>query len=132
MSVSSSFCDAFSKIKNALKAKHVYVDVPFSKLIYSSIELLKEEGYIEDQMVYEVRKGVRYIRVNLKYYRGTPVITHMKLISKPGCRVYSSMKSLKKVMNGLGIQVVSTSQGLKTDKEARALGVGGEVMVEIG
>jgi small subunit ribosomal protein S8 len=132
MSISSSFCDAFSKLKNAQMAKHLYVDVAFSRLIYSCIELLKEEGYIDDMMVYEARKGVRYIRVNLKYYRNAPVITHFKLVSKPGCRVYSSVKTLKKVMNGLGVQIISTSPGLKTDKEARALGIGGELLMEIG
>jgi small subunit ribosomal protein S8 len=132
MSVSSSFCDAFSKIKNAQMAKRIYVDVTFSNLIYSCVELLKEEGYIENFMVYEARKGVRYVRVYLKYHRNAPVITHFKLVSKPGCRVYSSVKTFKKVMNGLGVQIISTSQGVKTDKIARALGVGGEILMEIG
>ena len=117
-----------TRIRNANNAKHESVDVPASNLKKAIADILKEEGYIAGyQIVEDGKQGV--IRITLKYGRGKQrVIQGLRRISKPGLRIYSNCEDMPKVMNGLGIAIVSTSKGIMTDKKARALKVGGEVI----
>jgi small subunit ribosomal protein S8 len=98
-----------------------------SKLKVSIAQVLKDEGYIEDFSVRDLA-GKPQLEIGLKYYAGRPVIERLERVSKPGLRVYRASKSVPRVMNGLGIAIVSTSQGVMTDRKARGLGVGGEVL----
>lgn len=123
--------DMLIRIKNALSARHKTVVVPASKLKLAILKVLKEEGYIED-FIYIDEKPQRKIQINLKYDENKrPVISGVRRVSKPGRRVYMGYKDLPKVMNGLGIAIVSTSQGIMTDHEARKHKLGGEVICEI-
>ena len=124
--------DMLTRIRNANTSKHKTVDVPASKMKVAIAEILFKEGYIKS---FEEIKDVNtqgVIRITLKYdEKGTRVIDGLKRISKPGLRVYASKDELPQVLNGLGIAIISTSKGLKTDKQARELGVGGEVLAYI-
>ena len=128
--VTDVVADALTRIRNASMVKHPTVDIPASKLKVELIKLLKEEGYVED---YEVAKdGAKStIKVTLKYVDGASVITSLQRVSSPGLRTYSKSKNLPKVLDGLGIAVISTSKGVMSDKKARTLGVGGEVIAYI-
>ena len=131
MSMSDPIADMLTRIRNANSAKHDVVDVPASKMKTGIAEILFKEGYIKAyEEIKDENQGI--IRVTLKYdEKGNRVIDGLRRISKPGLRVYASKEELPKVLNGLGIAIISTSQGLKTDKEARQLGVGGEVLAYI-
>ena len=120
-----------TKIRNANSSKHKTVDIPESKTKLGIAEILFKEGYIKSfEEISNENQGI--IRITLKYdEKGTRVTDGIKRISKPGLRVYASKDELPKVLNGLGIAIISTSKGLKTDKEARELGVGGEVLAYV-
>ena len=123
--------DMLTRIRNSVRVEKQYVDLPFSNLKKNIEEVMKREGYIWDYQIIEAQP-VNVIRIQLKYGpNGERVIRHIKRVSKPGCRVYSSAEDLKPVLNGLGISVVSTSQGLMSDREAKAKKNGGEIICEI-
>lgn len=128
MQISDVIADMLTRIRNANSAKHETVDIPASGMKKSIADILKEEGYIASyQIIEDGKQGV--IRITLKYGRGKQkVIQGLRRVSKPGLRVYSNCEDMPKVMNGLGIAIVSTSKGVMTDKKARALHVGGEVL----
>jgi small subunit ribosomal protein S8 len=123
--------DMLTRIRNALMARHKTVVVPGSKLKLEIARILKEEGYIEDYRVIEEKPQIK-IEIVLKYdEKKRPVIAGIRRVSKPGRRIYRGYKELPKVLNGLGIAIISTSQGIMTDHEARKRRVGGEVICEI-
>ena len=128
MQISDVIADMLTRIRNANSAKHETVDVPASNMKKAIADILKEEGYIAGyQIVEDGKQGI--IRITLKYGRGKQrVIQGLRRISKPGLRIYSNCEDMPKVMNGLGIAIVSTSKGIMTDKKARELNVGGEVI----
>ncbi len=128
MQISDVIADMLTRIRNANSAKHETVDVPASNMKKAIADILKEEGYIAGyQIVEDGKQGV--IRITLKYGRGKQrVIQGLRRVSKPGLRIYSNCEDMPKVMNGLGIAIVSTSKGIMTDKKARELNVGGEVL----
>ena len=128
MQISDVIADMITRIRNANDAKHETVDVPASNLKKSIAEILLEEGYIKNfQIVEDGKQGI--IRVTLKYTAGKQkVIRGLKRVSKPGLRIYSNCEDMPKVMNGLGIAIVSTSKGVMTDKKARLANVGGEIL----
>ena len=131
MVTTDPIADMLTRIRNASSQKHKSVDVPASKEKLAIAQILFEEGYIKSfEEIKDDNQGI--IRVTLKYdEKGNRVIDGLRRISKPGLRVYASKEELPKVLNGLGIAIISTSQGLKTDKEARQLGVGGEVLAYV-
>ena len=131
MNTTDPIADMLTRIRNANSSKFKTVDVPTSKMKKAIAETLFEEGYIK--AFEEIEDGAQgIIRITLKYdEKGNRVIDGLRRISKPGLRVYASKEELPKVLNGLGIAIISTSQGLKTDKEARQLGVGGEVLAYV-
>lgn len=131
MNTTDPIADMLTRIRNANSSKHKTVDIPSSKMKVSIAEILYKEGYIKSfEEISDDKQGI--IRITLKYEeKGKRVIDGIKRISKPGLRVYANKEELPKVLNGLGIAIISTSQGLKTDKEARTLGIGGEVLAYI-
>ena len=131
MNTTDPIADMLTRIRNANSAKHKTVDVPSSKMKTAIAEILFKEGYIKSfELINDENQGT--IRITLKYdEKGTRVIDGIKRISKPGLRVYANKEELPRVLNGLGTAIISTSQGLKTDKEAREAGVGGEVLAYI-
>ena len=127
MQISDVIADMLTRIRNANDAKHETVDVPASNLKKSIAEILLDEGYIKNfQIVEDGKQGI--IRVTLKYVGKQKVIHGLRRVSKPGLRIYSNCEDMPKVMNGLGIAIVSTSKGVMTDKKARQANVGGEVL----
>ena len=128
MQISDVIADMLTRIRNANSAKHESVDVPASNMKKAIADILKEEGYIANyQIVEDGKQGI--IRITLKYGRGKQrVIQGLRRISKPGLRIYSNCEEMPKVMNGLGIAIVSTSKGVMTDKKARQANVGGEIL----
>lgn len=127
MSMSDPIADMLTRIRNAQRADKVAVAMPSSKVKVSIAGVLKEEGYIEDFAVRD-EAGKPVLEVQLKYYAGRPVIEKIERVSRPGLRIYKGSQDLPKVMNGLGVAIVSTSRGVMTDRKARASGVGGEVL----
>ncbi len=128
--VTDPIADMFTRIRNANQQRHDKVVVPCSKLKVDLAEILKNEGFIKDYKV-EGEGVVKNIIITLKYKGNDRVITGLKRVSKPGLRQYAKVNEIPKVLNGLGIVVLSTSQGLMTDKEARAKQIGGEVLAYI-
>ena len=128
MQMSDVIADMLTRIRNASNAKHETVDVPASNMKKAIADILLEEGYIKNfQIVEDGKQGI--IRVTLKYTAGKQkVIRGLKRVSKPGLRIYSNCEDMPKVMNGLGIAIVSTSKGVMTDKKARLANVGGEIL----
>ena len=128
MQISDVIADMLTRIRNANNAKHETVDVPASNLKKSIAEILLNEGYIKAfQLVEDGKQGI--IRITLKYAAGKQKVIHgLRRVSKPGLRIYSNCEDMPKVMNGLGIAIVSTSKGVMTDKKARQANVGGEVL----
>ena len=128
MQISDVIADMLTRIRNANNAKHETVDIPASNLKKSIAEILLAEGYIKNfQIVEDGKQGI--IRVTLKYAAGKQKVIHgLKRVSKPGLRIYSNCEDMPKVMNGLGIAIVSTSKGVMTDKKARKENVGGEIL----
>ena len=131
MNITDPIADMLTRIRNANSAKHKTVDVPASKMKTAIAEILFKEGYIKSfELINNENQGI--IRITLKYdEKGTRVIDGIKRISKPGLRVYAGKEELPRVLNGLGIAIISTSKGLKTDKEAREAGMGGEVLAYV-
>ena len=129
MTMSDPIADMLTRIRNANTAKHDTVDVPASKMKLSIAEILLKEGYIKGYEVVEVN-GFNNIHITLKYGKdkNVKIISGLKRISKPGLRVYASNENLPKVLGGLGVAIISTNKGVITDKEARKLNVGGEVL----
>ena len=128
MQISDVIADMLTRIRNANDAKHESVDIPASNLKKSIAQILLEEGYIKNfQIVEDGKQGI--IRVALKYAPGKQKVIHgLRRVSKPGLRIYSNCEDMPKVMNGLGIAIVSTSKGVMTDKKAREANVGGEIL----
>jgi len=131
MQISDTIADLLTRIRNASTAKHATVDIPASNVKKAITQILVDEGYIKSfQVVDDGKQGI--IRVTLKYTDGkTPVISGLRRVSKPGLRIYSSCEDMPKVRKGLGIAIVSTSKGIMTDKKARELNVGGEVLAYV-
>lgn len=127
MSMTDPIADMLTRIRNAQMADKAAVTMPSSKLKVSIAKVLKDEGYIEDFAVRE-NGGLSELDIALKYYAGRPVIERIERVSKPGLRVYKGANDLPRVMNGLGIAIVSTPKGVMTDRKARAGNVGGEVL----
>ncbi len=127
MSMSDPIADMLTRIRNAQMVGHSEVSMPASRLKTSIAQVLKDEGYIEDFALRD--SGVKQeLRIGLKYYAGRPVIERLERVSKPGLRVYKGRDDIPRVLNGLGVAILSTSRGVMTDRKARADGVGGEVL----
>ena len=128
MQISDVIADLLTRIRNANDAKHETVDIPASNMKKAIVEILLTEGYIKSyQMIEDGKQGI--IRVTLKYSQGkAKVIRGLRRVSKPGLRIYANAENLPRVMNGLGIAIISTSKGIMTDKQARKANVGGEVL----
>jgi small subunit ribosomal protein S8 len=127
MSMSDPIADMLTRIRNAQLSETQSVAMPASKVKAAIAKVLKVEGYIEDFAVRE-NDGKPLLEISLKYYAGKPVIETIERVSRPGLRVYKPSRDIPRVMNGLGVAIVSTSQGVMTDRRARGLGVGGEVL----
>ena len=128
MSMSDPISDMLTRIRNAQLAEKTSVAIPSSKIKVAIAKVLKDEGYIDDFAVREVQDGNALLEIGLKYYAGSPVIEKLERVSRPGLRIYKPSREIPKVMNGLGVAIVSTSQGVMTDRRARGLGIGGEVL----
>ena len=134
MSMHDPISDMLTRIRNAQLVGHVEVTMPASRLKASIAKVLKDEGYIDDYALRESgpKKGEsgpkQELAIALKYYAGRPVIERLERVSKPGLRVYRGRDDIPRVMNGLGVAILSTSRGVMTDRKARADGVGGEVL----
>ena len=127
MQMSDVIADMLTRIRNANNAKHETVDVPASNMKKAIADILVAEGYIKNyQIVEDGKQGI--IRLTLKYNGKEKVIKGLRRVSKPGLRIYASCEDMPRVMNGLGVAIVSTSKGIMTDKEARRQKIGGEVL----
>ncbi|MGA0839723.1 MAG: 30S ribosomal protein S8 [Pseudomonadales bacterium] len=129
MTMQDPIADMLTRIRNAQRANHPTVTMPNSKLKAAVCGVLKREGYIDDFGVAAGDKPT--LTVTLRYHRGRPVIETVKRISRPGLRTYRGASGLPKVMGGLGVSIVSTNKGVMTDREARAQGIGGEVLCTV-
>jgi small subunit ribosomal protein S8 len=127
MSMSDPIADMLTRIRNAQRAEKASVVVPSSKVKVAIAQVLKDEGYIE-QFAVRDNAGKALLEIGLKYYAGKPVIERIERVSRPGLRIYRPARQIPQVMNGLGVAIVSTPQGVMTDRKARATGVGGEVL----
>lgn len=127
MSMTDPISDMLTRIRNAQMVGHAEAVMPASRLKASIAKVLKDEGYIEDFALRE-NGAHRELAIALKYYAGRPVIERLERVSKPGLRVYKGRDDIPRVMNGLGVAILSTSRGVMTDRRARADGVGGEVL----
>jgi len=130
MSMQDTIADMLTRIRNGQMAGKVQVDMPASKLKLAIAAVLRDEGYVRDCREHE-EAGRKVLSVVLKYHQGKPVITSLKRVSRPGLRVYKAKDDIPVVMGGLGIAIVSTSQGVMTDRAARAAGHGGEVLCTV-
>ena len=132
MSMTDPIADLLTRIRNAYRVRHDRLDVPTSGLKHEICKILRDEGFIEDFSLKDEGPTNQYIRINLRYTNeGEPLVRRMQRVSRPGRRVYCKSADIKPVLNGLGVGIVSTSQGLLTDKAARQRGVGGEILCEI-
>ena len=131
MSFNDALSDMLARIKNAHNARKSFTSCYKSKLNLNVLTVLKDEGYIRDFKNIEERKGVDSIKIDLKYYNGTPVIKKIKRISKPGIRKYSKISELNKPFGGLGISILSTPKGVMSDHQAKKNNVGGEILCEV-
>jgi len=130
MSMTDPIADMLTRIRNGQAAGKKIVKLPSSKLKVSIAKVLKAEGYITDFSTENIGNQTE-MTIELKYYRGVPVIESIKRVSRPGLRIYKSKNDLPKVLGGLGIAIVSTSNGVMTDRAARAIGHGGEVLCTV-
>src|SRR5574341_2595109 len=129
MSMSDPIADMLIRIRNAQLVGHVEEPMPASKLKSAIAQVLKDEGYIDDFALRDKEGGSKKeLAIALKYYAGRPVIERLERVSKPGLRVYRGRDDIPRIMNGLGVAILSTSRGVMTDRKARADGVGGEVL----
>ena len=127
MSMSDPIADLLTRIRNAQAVAKTTVSVPSSKVKVAIAQVLKDEGYIDGFKVTS-EGGKAELLIDLKYYAGRPVIERIERVSRPGLRVYKGKDAIPQVMNGLGVAIVTTPQGVMTDRKARATGVGGEVL----
>ena len=127
MSMTDPIADMLTRIRNAQSSEKKLVAMPASRLKSAIAQVLKDEGYIEDFAVRE-GEGKPQLEISLKYYAGKPVIEKLERVSRPGLRIYRGKTEMPTVMNGLGVAIVSTSRGVMTDRKARGMGVGGEVL----
>ncbi|HEV7478436.1 MAG TPA: 30S ribosomal protein S8 [Burkholderiales bacterium] len=127
MSMSDPVSDMLTRIRNAQMVGHTEVVMPASRLKAAIAQVLKDEGYIEDFAMRD-NGAKKELRIGLKYYAGRPVIERLERVSKPGLRVYKGREDIPRIMNGLGVAILSTSRGVMTDRKARADGVGGEIL----
>jgi len=127
MSMSDPIADMLTRIRNAQMVEKASVSMPSSKLKVAIAQVLKDEGYIEDFRV-QTEGGKSSLDIRLKYYAGRPVIERIERVSRPGLRVYRGRDAIPQVMNGLGVAIVTTPRGVMTDRKARQVGVGGEVL----
>jgi small subunit ribosomal protein S8 len=127
MSMCDPVADMLTRIRNAQQSEKQSVAMPSSKLKMAIARVLKDEGYIDD-FALRGDSGKALLEIGLKYYAGKPVIEKIERVSRPGLRIYRPSDDLPRVMNGLGVAIVSTSKGVMTDRKARGLGVGGEVL----
>ena len=123
--------DMLTRIRNGQRAKKAQVNSPASKLRARLLDVLQREGYIRGYTKFEMDSGKPELQIELKYHEGEPVIREISRVSKPGRRVYSSIKDLPTIYNGLGISILSTPQGVMSDSEARPANVGGEVLCRV-
>ena len=131
MTMTDQVADMLTRVRNALKASHEQVDIPSSKIKINIANVLKSEGYIRNFKIITDGRH-RLIRIFLKYdEEGVPVIGGVKRVSKPSCRVYAGYDEIPKVLNGYGVNIISTSKGLMTDREARKMRVGGEILCSL-
>jgi len=131
MTMTDPLGDMLTRIRNAQRARMSVVSSPASKLRTNVLEVLQREGYIRGYSESQMRAGINELRIELKYHEGEPVIKEIKRVSTPGRRVYSKIKDLPRVYNGLGIAILSTPRGVMSDSEARAANVGGEVLCRV-
>jgi len=131
MSLSDPLGDLLTRIRNGQRAGKAVIETPASKLRANVLDVLKREGYIRGYETHVVSPGISATKVELKYAEGQPVIRVIDRVSKPGRRVYSGIKDLPKVYNGLGISILSTPRGVMSDVEARAANVGGEILARV-
>lgn len=129
MSMQDPIADLLTRIRNSQQARKTDTLIPFSNVKFAIAGVLKNEGYIENVQTKE-SEGKKYLQVYLKYYSGNPVINVIKRISKPGLRIYKSYKKLDKI-RGFGVAILSTSKGIMTDRQAKELKIGGEVVCEV-
>ncbi|MEN8168624.1 MAG: 30S ribosomal protein S8 [Pseudomonadota bacterium] len=130
MSMTDPIADMLTRVRNGLSASKTEVSMPLSKVKASLAQVLKDEGYIGDFTSGDI-DGKPALTITLKYYQGQPVIETIQRISRPGLRVYKGKDELPKVLNGLGVSIISTSAGLMTDRAARKAGLGGEVLCAV-
>lgn len=131
MSMNDPLSDLLTRIRNGQSARLSEVKSPASKLRSNVLEVLKREGYIRDYSVKRQDNGIAELNVELKYSEGQPVIKEITRVSKPGRRVYTQVKDVPRVYNGLGISILSTPRGVLSDKEAREANVGGEILCRV-
>ena len=131
MTLTDPIGDMFSRIRNGQMRSLESVNIPSSNFRRNILEILKSEGFIKDFYIEKSENNKINLKINLKYYEGTPVIKEIKRISKPGRRVYSRATSIPRVMNGLGLAILSTPKGVMTDTEARKNNIGGEIICRV-
>lgn len=131
MSMTDPLGDMLTRIRNGQRANKTVINAPASLLRQNVLDVLMREGYIRGYERVNVREGVDELKIELKYHEGRPVISEILRVSTPGRRVYSKVKDLPKVYNGLGISVISTPNGVMSDHEARVANVGGEVLCQV-
>ena len=131
MTLTDPIGDMFSRIRNGQMRSLHSVDMPSSNFRRNILDILKNEGFIKDYFIEKSENNKISLRINLKYYEGNPVIKEIKRVSKPGRRVYSRATSIPRVMNGLGLAILSTPKGVMTDMDARKNKVGGEIICKV-
>ncbi len=131
MTITDPIGDMFSRIRNGQMRSLNSIEIPSSNFRQNILKILKNEGYINDYFIEKSENNKIHLRINLKYYEGDPVIKEIKRVSKPGRRIYSRATSIPKVMNGLGLAILSTPKGVMSDTEARKNNVGGEIICRV-
>ena len=131
MSLTDPIGDMFTRIRNGQLRSLNSIDIPSSNFRQNILKILKTEGYIKDYFIEKTENNKVTLKINLKYYEGFPVIKEIKRISKPGRRIYSRANSIPKVMNGLGLAILSTPKGVMSDSEARKNNLGGEIICRV-
>ena len=131
MSMTDPLGDMLTRIRNGQRARKDMISTPASRLRSNVLDVLKREGYIRDYAQHEIRPGIAEVEIQLKYHEGEPVIREISRVSTPGRRVYSKIRDLQRVYNGLGISILSTPRGVMSDNEARQKNVGGEILCQV-
>ena len=131
MTLTDPIGDMFSRIRNGQMRSLNSIDIPSSNFRRNILEILKNEGFIKDYYIEKSENNKINLKVNLKYYEGNPVIKEIKRVSKPGRRVYSRATSIPRVMNGLGLAILSTPKGVMSDTDARKNNIGGEIICKV-